>query len=126
MVLTVVGIATTLFKGPLHDTSSILSCLVTLNVAGYMEARSLERDEILSAIEQVRQLCVKTPTERLGKPILDRTCDGVANVTMDEPTRFVRRALARVPAASVDVIDDPRQCCCATASSHGDGIDEPH
>jgi hypothetical protein len=75
---------------------------------GYMEAQSLERDEILSAIEQVRQLCVKTHTERLGKPILDRTCDGVANVTMDEPTRFVRYALAHVPTASDDVIDEPR------------------
>ena len=37
MVLTIVGIATTLFKGALHDTSSVLSCLVTLNVAGYSD-----------------------------------------------------------------------------------------
>ena len=92
---------------------------------GFMEAQQLERDEILSAIEQVRQLCVNTHTELLSKPVLERTCHSAGNATMDEPTRFVRRALARVPAASVDVIDEPRQCCCATDSGHGDGVNEP-
>ena len=92
---------------------------------GFMEAQQLERDEILSTIEQVRQLCVNTHTELLSKPVLERTCHSTGHVTTDEPTRFVRRALARVPAASVDIIDEPRQCCCATDSGHGNGVNEP-
>ena len=92
-------------------------------IDGFMEAQKLERDELLSAIEQVRQMCVYTHTELLSKPVLERTCHSTGHTTMDEPTRFVRRALARVPIASsarsarVDVIDEATATTASTAST---------
>jgi hypothetical protein len=45
-----VGIATTLFKGALHDTSSVLSCLVTLNVAGALEYLDFGVKSVISIV----------------------------------------------------------------------------